>query len=148
MGEAKRRNALLEQGAQAHEARSEARKVIHVKKFMDGKIAPEELHAMFAWAGKKCRCGTTPFVRCLSFAPFAELNERAPGMLVQMAIENNGTIPMVEFTYGKFVRIGEAYACGRCMRALERAAAKHPSWVLVEWQKAPTMSTQVQVPNV
>lgn len=126
-------------------------KNIHVKKFMNGRFTPKEVHAHYAWHDAKCVCGGPAFVRCVSFAPIDEMKKRAEPMLVKLAMDNEGRIPMIRFNtpgneqHGeKFVKIGSAFACVRCKSTLEREAAKGPSWVLHEWDYGPKETTQVQ----
>ena len=121
-------------------------KNIHIKRFADGKETPAEMHQRIAWGGRRCDvCPGAAVVRCISFAPFAEISQRSPELIMQLAAQNDGNVPMVEFTYGKFVRIANAFACGACKKDLAKAAAKAPSWVLIEFRELPKMNTQVQV---
>ena len=123
---------------------------IHVKRYMGGREDPEQTHRRLAWAGAWCSgCGSkAPVVRIMSFAPFEELNKRDEGkaFLMQTALRHDGKVPIVEFTYGKFVLLGKVYACVHCRKSAETAAAQgKPDWVLVEIQEAPTIKPQVQV---
>jgi len=122
--------------------------VIHIKKFMSGEMSPSEAHKKYAWGGKRCNaCNGAAAVRCLSFAPFTELEQRAMPLLLDVIAKNDGRVPIVEFTYGKFVRIGEAFACSGCQKDLAKQAASGPSWVLHEFQLPPKDTFQVGVPG-
>lgn len=123
---------------------------IHVKRFMGGRQSPEQVHRELAWNGAWCGgCGSkAPVIRIITFAPFDELDKRDEGKmwLMQVALQNGGRVPIVEFTYGKFVRLGKVYACAGCRKDAEVASARgKPDWVLVEIQEAPTLKPQVQV---
>lgn len=121
---------------------------IHVHKFADGKETPLEMHQKLAWGGARCPCGAPAVVRAISFAPFKEMNDQCQELLIKMAHANGGQVPMVEFTYGKFVKIGTAFACSRCKKDLAKAMSKKPSWVLCEFDYGPKpINDQVLVPG-
>lgn len=111
-------------------------KNIHRRKLFDGQKTAEEVH-WEAWPGIKCPCGLPPAVRCVSFASVGDLLEKDPIRARAMAQANGGALPMVQLTYGVFTKIGEMFACSICKPALEKVAAKLPSWVLVEWDRGP-----------
>ena len=114
---------------------------IHLSKFANGQETPLEMHRRIAWAGKGCdRCGGPPVVRCISYAPFKELDANCPEFLASIAMQNEGKVPMVEFTYGKFVRIGKSFACANCSKAMQHQAAagtRKKSWILLDWDWGP-----------
>jgi len=116
---------------------------------MFGGATAQEVHQKLVFGGRACgKCGAPATIRCLSFAPFKEMSERAPEVIMALAAANEGCVPMVEFTYGKFVRIGDAYACPHCRHDLEVTASRRPSWVLVEFKEGPGADRPlVQVPG-
>jgi len=115
-------------------------KKLHMRKFMDGAMTPTEAHQKWGFNGRKCdACSQVAIVKAISMAAIAELNSTEAGQawLLRLAKDNEGRVPVVELTYGKFVKIGEAFACTRCRPTLEKDIARKPSWVLVEFQEAP-----------
>lgn len=123
-------------------------KIIHLKKFMGGLLTPKEAHRKYAFGGRGCtECGQPAVVRIRTFGEVSEVNERSPQFLMQLAKANEGHVPIVDFTYGKFVRMGEAFACRDCASKLEQEAARAPSWCLVEIDRGPKDEVAVQVPN-
>lgn len=121
---------------------------IHEKKTFNGTPA-SEIHRKYAYGNNRCICGEHPIVQIKAFATIADLNQYEPGILLKIAKEHQGRVPVAEFTYGKFVRIGTVYACERCRNAAEKAASKMPSWVLVEINAGPNPKNAVnfQVPQ-
>lgn len=63
------------------------------------------------------------------------------------AQKHGGKLPIMETIHGPMVFVSEVYACKSCGPAAEIAAAKHPSWALVEVRKAPVQRTLIQVPG-
>lgn len=108
----------------------------HLRKLFDGRPAVE-VHQAAALAGKKCACGLAAAYRVVSFAPVDELIRRAPQLVVDLARQHGGRVPVVDFKHGKHVRVGEVFGCSICRAAVERAAARGPSWVVVEFQDGP-----------
>lgn len=122
-------------------------KVIHLKKFMGGLLSPREAHRKFAFGGRGCtECGQPAVIRIRTFGELTEVNKRSPQFLMLLAKENEGRVPVVDFTYGKFVKMGEAFACRDCAAKAEQAAAKAPSWCVVEIDKGPKDEMAMQVP--
>jgi hypothetical protein len=111
-------------------------KTIHRRQLFDGRETAEQVH-WGAFPGAKCACGLPPAIRCVTFAPIGDLLEQDPLRAQAMAQANGGQLPMVRFTYGVFVKIGEMFACSLCKATLEKVAARLPSWVLVEWDRGP-----------
>jgi hypothetical protein len=112
-------------------------KVIHRKQLFGGIKSAAQVH----WEGfplAKCPCGLDPIVRALSFAPIADLLDKDPLLLRQLSDRNGGNLPLLELKYGTFVRIGEMFACTLCRSTLEKAMAKLPSYVLVEFDTGPS----------
>lgn len=122
-------------GRESQAKQERKQEVIHRTRLFGGQSAEDFYHSMH---NKRCQqCGAKAVMRAITFAPLAELHQRSPEFLIQLAQENQGTIPMVDFTTGKFVRVGEAWACGACRKDLQRQAAKAPSWCQVEFHDGP-----------
>jgi hypothetical protein len=101
--------------------------VIHRKKLFNGQGTAQEIHRRIAMAGKICgRCHAPATVRVRSFAPAKELVDRAPEYLLAMGQQNNGQIPIVEFTHGKHVYLGSVYSCESCRQQLAKDCAQGP----------------------
>jgi hypothetical protein len=129
--------------------RRERNKVVHIRKFdtVHG-MTPQQMHVEAL--GRKCPCGLDACCSAISFAPLAEFarSDHGLAMLGQIMARNGGSPPVVEFTYGKFVKIGETFSCEMCRPAMEKAAAMGPSWVQVEIRRGPGPSRpSVQVPG-
>jgi len=133
---------------QESKSKAERREVIHRTRLFGGRVTAEEFHRANAFGGERCRCGQPAAILCRSFATVEDLDRHAPEVLIAMAVQHGGSVPVVEFTYGKFVLLGRVYACSSCRTTLERAAAHHPSWVLVEFSSGPGPDNAVvQVPG-
>jgi hypothetical protein len=127
-------------------------KKIHLTKFANGRETPQEMHRRLAWGGKRCdACKGPPVVRCITYAPFVDLSQRSPELLASLAAKNDGRIPMVEFTHGKYVKVGQAFACAACHKNLQRTAAHGAaSYIQHEWDWGPEAANPVsgQVPGM
>jgi len=138
-----------------NEAMSKKPKTIHFNKLFGGKMTAEEVHRSTALRGRKCPCGLQAAGRAISFAPLSDLFDKDPMRVRWLAQQNGGQIPIVQFKTGredasaqKFVRLGEAVYCDICRSACEKAMAKLPSWVLVDWDRGPGKDKVVsQVPG-
>lgn len=137
----------LESKPQERGLSEEARpKTIHLRKFMKGEMTPSEAHRKLAWGGQRCLCGQPAVIRVRIFSEAAEVSERSPQFLLQLAAENDGAVPVVDFKTGKYVRISETFGCRSCRAALEKEAAGAPSWCVVEIDRGVQDTVQVAVP--
>jgi hypothetical protein len=115
-------------------------KVIHVRKFgaSSGGLTPQEMHAKYAWPGKKCLgCGGPPAIRIRVLSPVREM---AHDVLMLIAASNPaspGTLPVIPTKFGPFLKTSDTFACAACAPAAERSAAHLPSWVIVEIERGP-----------
>ena len=117
-------------------------------KFKHGDISIEDTHRAIEFNGRTCdKCKQPAAMRIRTFGELAEVMRRSPEWVMQTAAKNNGALPVVEFTYGKFIRVGEAYACEHCRSELEREAAKAPSWVIIEIDRGKKDGISIQVPE-
>ena len=109
------------------------------KKFMDGRMTPEEVHSEMLPVGAKCQgCGGAPIVKYTMFAEEAEILKRMPALLILREVdpEKYQSIRMVN-RHGAFLRTSMAYACHRCEKKADKVAAKHPSWALCVIDRGP-----------
>lgn len=116
-----------------------------VQKFMDGEYTPQEVHRAIAWGGRKCdacKVGVAA-IRVRVFAEYKETLQRSPEFVMNLAAQNNGALPVVDFKQGKYIRVSEAFACEGCKADLEKEAAKAPSWCCVEIDRGPDQKVQV-----
>lgn len=119
---------------------------------MDGKITPNELHRTLAWpAHARCVCGSARVViQAKTFYPLEEFNKINPELVGTILMtERAATLSQlfVEFTSGVHVRISTTYACEQHKRDLEIAAAKGPSWALVEFDRGVGEDKPIIAPN-
>jgi hypothetical protein len=107
---------------------------IHTKKFghRTGET-PQEMHARLAWKGRVCRsCGGPPVIRIKVLTPVKEMN---PGIVAAIALRNpdgSGQLPVIKTAHGDMLMTADVFACRACRRDAERAAAKGPSFNIVE----------------
>lgn len=123
-------------------------KIIHVDKFMGGEMTPQEAHRKFG-IRKKCMCGRPGVATIRVLVELAELIKRQPEFVAQIAASNpNGPyVPTVPTKYGNMVMVSNVAVCENCRKDGEIAAAKGPSWCLVEINSGPKDSITVQVPR-
>lgn len=111
---------------------------IHRRKLFDGRTTAAEVHARHVFAGKKCNgCGGPPAIRIRSFVPADWLLREKPEVAMELAALHGGSIPCVDFTMGRYVRVGDAFACALCRRTCEREAAKAPSYFVMQIDEGP-----------
>jgi hypothetical protein len=110
--------------------------VIHRKKLFDGRETAQQVHAELAWYGLSCgSCGGPP---ALQVQVFALLSDLSPNARLVMGIEiENKRVDPIKTPKGTAVRMSHAVACSMCAPALERAAARGPSWAWVELDRGP-----------
>ena len=112
---------------------------IHVRRFMDGAMTPEEAHCSVVFANDKCGgCGARPRVRVTIFLPEDEMRKRHQ-LFDVMATTNPAALRKmtVRTAHGNYVRVSEAFACKSCQPALEKAAAQAPSYAMVDIFRPP-----------
>lgn len=123
--------------------------VIHVKKFDGGNRTPDEVHRQLAFGKKRCvGCGSDkPAVRFRTLCPADELMKRNPDVAATiMALNREGPqLPTIDTKYGPMVLVADVVACDNCKGEAERAAAKGPSWLIVEIDRMGLASTHKTV---
>lgn len=121
-------------------------KQIHLKKFDGGRSTPHEMHVRAM--NKTCElCGKPAVVRLRTLVQLTELVKRQPEFVAQVAATNpNGPyIPTVPTIHGPMVKVSDIGACSHCRKAAEIAAARGPSWALVEIVEGPESRNPVHV---
>lgn len=114
--------------------------IIHSTKFLGGAMTPEELHQSMAFpVGSKCRlCGRPPMIALRSYGEEAEMLKRDSMLRVLATAQPESYAKMLIRTKsGRYLRIGEVYACKQCAPQAEREAAHHPSWCFVDIDAGP-----------
>jgi hypothetical protein len=111
--------------------------VIHRDKLFGGRTNAMDLHRRLAWGGKKCDgCGAAD--TAIRIQTFVALNDMS--MATRMEIEfriSLGQLHTINTAAGRAIRTGIMHACPRCSPALERAAAKGPSYAIVDIDRGP-----------
>lgn len=113
--------------------------VVHIKKFADGRMTPEEMHCQVVFAGEKCGgCGALPRIRVSIFMPQDEVLKRHP-QIAALALHDPAKLRKmtVRNAHGTYFKVSESFACKSCQPALERAAAKAPSYAMVDIFRPP-----------
>ena len=98
------------------------------------KLAPHELHRALG-IRKKCeQCGAPAAIRIKVLVALDELTRRAPEYVANIMASNpdGPFVPTIETKYGPMVKTSDIGACDNCRVEAEKAAAKGPSWAIVE----------------
>jgi hypothetical protein len=132
--------ALISAGVQRQQARRAA--VIHRKKFMDGAMTPEEAHQRWGIPpSARCACGAKPLITCRIFMPLDEMVKANAEMIGRLLLDEKSAKHFmdqcIQTTSGVYVRTSTAYACKMHEKNLDQAAAKAPSWCIVEFNRGP-----------
>lgn len=103
-----------------------------------------------AWGTSKClTCKGPPVIEIRVSMLLKELMTKEKNLFEAIGFLTGGQIPTFETTYGTMVCVSNVFACTRCRKDAEKAAAKAPSCALVEiFQKIPKSWTSktIQVP--
>lgn len=115
------------------------------RKFMDGRMTPQEAHRKYAFGGHRCTgCKTQPAVmRIRVLMPLEEAMAAAPEFMAALAIsnrENPGQVPTTQlkesasdFKGKPYFRASQTFWCRDCRKDAQIAAARGaPSWAVVE----------------
>jgi len=120
----------------------ENKKVRSRKQLFGGRETAEEVHSSAAFPpGSKCAgCGKSRglIMRIIILAPVDEISKRDPRFadMVEQCPQQFMEI-VVRTKYGTMLRLSTTYACHACQRDAERAAAKAPSWCIVDINRGP-----------
>lgn len=114
--------------------------IIHREKLFGGRETAMDVHRQLAWHGGRCNgCGSgQTVIQIATHMLTKEIIDKHPSIAarIMMAAED-GQIPSWKSKYGPMTMVGVAYACAACRQSLESAAAKGPSYVLVEIDRGP-----------
>jgi hypothetical protein len=111
--------------------------IIHSTKLFGGQVTAEELHARLAWGDAVCTgCRGRPCMRVQIFIRLVDMSPDECGT-ANLGI-SLGSIKPVKLPSGHTAIVySRAFACGLCKRALERVAAKAPSYAIVDISYGP-----------
>lgn len=132
---------------------TEQKKRKATRKFMDGKITPQDYHRQHGFPkGAKCAgCGGPPAVKAMVFAEVKEAVKRG---MMPPPMENGVINEAVVKTLVKFkgpsgpvlhARLSQSYSCTSCRVDFEKALARAPSWCVVEINEGPDPRNRVSV---
>jgi hypothetical protein len=110
-----------------------------IKKFMGGRMTPEEIHAQLG-VGKPCKgCQRPALIVIRSLCTLKDWKDKVSAGFQQLvgALTPDGHPPTFPTKYGPMICIGELFVCKSCAPAAERVAAKHPDWILIEINRGP-----------
>lgn len=111
-----------------------------IQDFLSGKLSAQETHRAAAFHAHPCICGRPAVVRIKVLVQLAELTKRQPEMIAQICATNpdgSWTVPTVPTKYGPMVKVSDIGACENCRADAEKAAARGPSWAIVEIDRGP-----------
>jgi len=123
---------------------------IHREKLFGGVATAQEVHAKhgFRQACTAPKCKNIPVIQIKMLMLHDEFVQRQPKLAAMIAMTNEAGpyIPAVPTTFGPMVMFSKVTACRVHQKELEKAAAKAPSYVLVEIDRGPGADKpQVQV---
>lgn len=105
----------------------------------------EKLHVATAFGGAKCYCGKHAMVRATSWVGLQDALTQRPELVVKYYKGELAPL-MHQARDGKWlVKWSVVYACQTHSSEMERAAAKHPDWVYVSFDRAPNPTNRVVV---
>lgn len=114
-----------------------AGQIIHSEKLFQGRKTAEQIHRELAWGKNvKCEaCGAPPAARIQTFVLLTDMS-----LHTQMAIlfeVSQKRLHLVKFVAGQGVRTGVVHPCSSCLPSAERAAARGPSYAIVDIDRGP-----------
>jgi hypothetical protein len=128
---------------------SKKAEVIHRRRLFGGRRTAEEVHRELGLRGR-CACGGPPAIRIRVFIRHDDFVKLQPELAAMIAASNRDGpfIPTMESKYGPLVKRSDIVFCDHCRAYAERAAARTPSWAIVEIDRGvgPDKPT-VQVPR-
>jgi|WetSurSiteA1Bulk_404760.scaffolds.fasta_scaffold10815_2 hypothetical protein len=114
-------------------------------------MTPEEAQAIHIQEGplmgRKClSCSNKASVRFRIFVPPDEFFRRSPNAAAKMAADNGGGLPTVRMRDGqRMTLVSDNGFCSHCLKDAEIAAARGPSWAVVEIDRGPNPQRSVQI---
>ena len=127
-------------GRQSRAKAARSNPVIHRSKLFGGVKTAQEIHAKIAW--KRCSisgCNHLPVVQIRCLMLLDEFVKQSPQFASALAASNpdGPFIPTIPTTFGPMVKFSTVHACRDHQQDAEKAAAKAPSWVLIEIDRGP-----------
>ena len=124
---------------------------LDLKLITGGNMTPSELHRAIGIRKSCMYCGQPAAVRIRVLVALDELTRRQPEYVAQIMATNpdgSWTVPTLPTKYGPMVKVSDVGACSHCRREAEIAAARGPSWAIVEISAGPDPTNKVaaQVP--
>jgi hypothetical protein len=120
---------------------------IHRTQLFGGKRTAHEVHAEFGWGIRCEKCGGPPVIMIKSLARIKDLEKEAPEYLaaIEMAAIEDGhgnpdgsvNLPHIPTKYGPMVTISRVASCLIHRKDAEVAAARGPSWIMIEIDRGP-----------
>lgn len=117
-----------------------------IQKFLAGDLTAQETHRAAAFHAHPCLCGRPAVVRIKVLVQLDELIKRQPEMVAQICASNSDgswTVPTIPTKYGQMVKVSDIGACEVCRADAEKAAARGPSWAVVEIDRGPNPNEAV-----
>lgn len=110
--------------------------IIHRRALFGGRTTAEELHAKHAFHGARCdACKAPPSIRIQVFVRIVDMNP-SEKVAVEEAIKL-GMVKPVKLATGPAILYSRVHACRMCAPAAERAAARGPSYAIVDIMRSP-----------
>ena len=113
--------------------------VIHRRRFFNGRMTAQEVHARWGIRQPCFSCGKMPVIMIRSLMLHDEFVKADPLLAAEIARTNptGPFIPTFPTTYGPMVVVSRVTACSIHQREAEKAAAKAPSGFLIEIDRGP-----------
>lgn len=111
--------------------------IVHRRKLFGGRMTAMEIHRKYAWNNAKCDgCGSgATVIRIQVFVPLADMEQKLrEAVQVEIALRRVTTRMTIR---GTAVRTSFVHACEGCRVAAERAAARGPSYAIVDLDRGP-----------
>lgn len=112
---------------------------MHRTKLFRGRATAEEVHAKFGIRLPCHTCNGMPVILIKTMMLHDEFVKRCPAIAAEVARTNprGPFVPTFPTTYGPMVMVSQVAACKTHQAAAEKAAAKLPSYILVEINRGP-----------
>lgn len=122
-------------------------KLRHTRRFMQGRMTPEELHAQLGVAAPCKGCGAPGLYTARIYILISDLK---PDMLAVMRMmHGSGSLPTVALKPGPAVCVSHVVSCKRCWPSMQKALLKAPSYAWCDIDMGPGPErTLVQVPAI
>lgn len=116
--------------------------IIHRRKLFGGRITAHEIHAKYAWNNRRCdACGGPTAIRVQIFVALRDMSAAVrEAVEVEIAL---GRIHAKSTINGPAVRTSFMHACSGCSMAAERAAARGPSFAMIDIDRGPGVDKPV-----